>query len=342
MVHAKKSLPANHIDFRIYIHKLLRMVHPKLRITKIAIDELNSIVNYLGQILLGSAIKFVDSQKKGTVTSRDIQSACRIILPGQLAKHSVSEGTKAVTKFNYKKDEWGNKITKVRPTERAGLIFSLARTKKFFVQYKKRVSAGSVVYLSACLEYLTAEILELAGIRAMNSKKSTINLRHITLAVHNDEEFVILFREQKIRITGGGVTPNIHGFLLPKKPYINAEGKKVYPKGYWKKKSKGNKNSVRRTRAGKVALRDIKKMQKAYECTMIRKLPFERLVREIAQDYKSDLRFSSEAIMAIQLESENYLVGLLEDANLNAIHAKRARVKPKDIQLARRIRGERS
>ena len=73
---------------------------------------------------------------------------------------------------------------------------------------------------------------------------------------------------------------------------------------------------------------------------LIRKLPFQRLVREIAQDFKTDLLFQSSAVMTLQEASEAYLVGLLEHTNLCAIHAKRVTIMPKDIQLAHRIRGE--
>ena len=75
---------------------------------------------------------------------------------------------------------------------------------------------------------------------------------------------------------------------------------------------------------------------------LIRRLPFQRLVREIAQDLKGRLNFASGAILALQESAEAYLVGLFEDTNLCAIHAKRITIMPKDIQLARRIRGERS
>jgi histone H3 len=64
-------------------------------------------------------------------------------------------------------------------------------------------------------------------------------------------------------------------------------------------------------------------------------------VREIAQDYKSDIRFQSTAMLALQEASEAFLVGLFEDTNLCAIHAKRVTIMPKDVQLARRIRGDR-
>ena len=64
-------------------------------------------------------------------------------------------------------------------------------------------------------------------------------------------------------------------------------------------------------------------------------------MREVAQDYKADLRFQSSAVMAMQEASEAYLVGVFEDTNLCAIHARRVTIMPKDMQLARRIRGER-
>lgn len=97
----------------------------------------------------------------------------------------------------------------------------------------------------------------------------------------------------------------------------------------------------RRWRPGTIAIREIRKYQKSTEL-LIRKIPFQRLVREIAQDFKTDLRFQTSAILALQEASEAYLVGLFEDSNLCAIHARRVTVMPKDMQLARRIRGERA
>jgi len=97
----------------------------------------------------------------------------------------------------------------------------------------------------------------------------------------------------------------------------------------------------RTTKPGTVALREIRKYQKTTNL-LLRKLPFQRLVREIAQEYKSELRFQSHAVLAIQEAAEAYLTGVMEDANLCAIHARRVTIFPKDIQLARRIRGERS
>ena len=107
----------------------------------------------------------------------------------------------------------------------------------------------------------------------------------------------------------------------------------------------GLKKKPRRYRPGTLALREIRKYQKSTDL-LIRKIPFQRLVREITQDYKThdggQFRFQSAAILALQEASEAYLVSLFEDTNLCALHAKRVTIMPKDMQLARRIRGERA
>ena len=101
----------------------------------------------------------------------------------------------------------------------------------------------------------------------------------------------------------------------------------------------GRQVKPHRYRAGTAALKDIRHFQKT-TALLIRKLPFQRLVREIAQDYKTDLRFQSAVILCLQEAMEAYLVRLFDDANLCAIHARRVTIMPKDIMLARRIRGE--
>ncbi|KAL9646429.1 hypothetical protein ABK040_006427 [Willaertia magna] len=106
-----------------------------------------------------------------------------------------------------------------------------------------------------------------------------------------------------------------------------------------KQPTTGGLKKPHRYKPGTVALREIRRYQKSTEL-LIRKLPFQRLVREIAQDYKTDCRFQASAIDALQEASEAYLVGLFEDTNLCAIHAKRVTIMPKDMQLAKRIRGD--
>ncbi len=102
--------------------------------------------------------------------------------------------------------------------------------------------------------------------------------------------------------------------------------------------SMGGLKKPHRFRPGTVALREIKRYQKSTEL-LIKRLPFQRLVKEIAQNYKSDLRFQASAVIALQEAAESYMVSLFQDTNLCAIHAKRVTIMPKDMQLARRIRG---
>ena len=97
----------------------------------------------------------------------------------------------------------------------------------------------------------------------------------------------------------------------------------------------GRQVKPHRYRAGTVALQDIRHFQKTSALFIRKVLPFQRLVREIAQDFKTDLRFQSAAILCLQEAAEAYLVRLFDDANLCAIHAKRVTILPKDIQLAR-------
>jgi histone H2A len=109
---------------------------------------------------------------------------------------------------------------------KAGLQFPVGRIGRYLRngKYATRMGAGAPVYLAAVLEYLTAEILELAGNAARDNKKSRIVPRHITLAVKNDEELNKLLGG--VTIASGGVLPNIHAVLLPKKSATMAGNKK--------------------------------------------------------------------------------------------------------------------
>ena len=99
---------------------------------------------------------------------------------------------------------------------RAGLQFPVARVGRYLKKcnYTQRLGSGAPVYMAAVLEYLAAEILELAGNAARDNKKTRINPRHVQLAVRNDEELNKLLGD--VTIAGGGVLPNIHAVLLPK------------------------------------------------------------------------------------------------------------------------------
>ena len=122
---------------------------------------------------------------------------------------------------------------------------------------------------------------------------------------------------------------NSTGGKAPRRQLATKAARKSLPKKC------GGVKKPHRYRPGTVALREIRRYQKSTEL-LLRRLPFQRLIRELAQDFKTDLRFQGSAILANQEASEALVVGLYEDTNLCAIHAKRVTVMPKDIQLARR------
>ncbi|XP_034460914.1 late histone H2A.2.2 [Hippoglossus hippoglossus] len=113
--------------------------------------------------------------------------------------------------------------TSVSRSSRAGITFPVGRIHRLLKKgrYAQRVANGAAVYLAAVLEYLCAEILELAGNASRDNKKHRIAPRHILLAVKNDEELNILLAG--VTISEGGVIPNIQATLLPKKTKISKD-----------------------------------------------------------------------------------------------------------------------
>merc|ERR1712072_1301917 len=95
----KRRKKAKTESYKIYIYKVLKQVHPETGISSKAMSIMNSFINDIFEKIASEAARLARCNKKPTITSREIQTAVRLILPGELAKHAVSEGTKAVTKY---------------------------------------------------------------------------------------------------------------------------------------------------------------------------------------------------------------------------------------------------
>merc|ERR1712159_645617 len=96
----KKKKKSKGVNFNTYIFRTLKQVHPKIGLSKKSMSIMNSLVMDAFEKIAGEAARLMKVTKKQTMTSREIQSALRLVFPGELAKHAVSEGTKAVTKFS--------------------------------------------------------------------------------------------------------------------------------------------------------------------------------------------------------------------------------------------------
>lgn len=229
------------LRFSAYIFRVLKQVHPDTGITKNAMTAIQGIENeWLSKIVQLAIRLHKDTQKKETLSSREIQTAVRLLFPTEFAKHAVSEGTKAVTKYTgsaYLSSSYigtrssnkenkdpkpkmsggrgkGKKTTKSR-SERAGLEFPVGRISSYMKKAfnVKRLGAGAPVYLAGVLEYIAAEILELAGNAAKDNKVQRITPRHLVLAIRMDEELNTIVKGV---VAKGGVLPLIQPALIPK------------------------------------------------------------------------------------------------------------------------------
>ena len=225
------------VNFQEYILKVLKQIHPDLNLSKNVKSQINSFLNVLGEkiaekssFLSNSSMsvikrktkkesleKPVNKNKQHTIRIKDIQSASAIIfgLYNLLYTHAKSEGTKAVNKYLLTTS--GSKTEHISRTKRAKLLFSVSRVEKMLrMSHNGRVANLACVYLSAILEYITAEILELAGNNSKLLKRTTISSRSLMHIMQDDEEINNLTTKINWRVIGGGVIPHIHAKLLPK------------------------------------------------------------------------------------------------------------------------------
>ncbi|XP_073687582.1 uncharacterized protein [Garra rufa] len=203
-------------------------------------------------------------------------------------------------------------------SSRAGLQFPVGRVHRLLRKgnYAERVGAGAPVYLAAVLEYLTAEILELAGNAARDNKKTRIIPRHLQLAVRNDEELNKLMG--KVTIAQGGVLPNIQAVLLPKKTEKPAKGKiKLTLKMSGRGKTGGKARAKAKTRSSRAGLQ----------------FPVGRVHRLLRKgNYAERVGAGAPVYLAAVLE---YLTAeILELAGNAARDNKKTRIIPRHLQLA--------
>lgn len=246
----KKANKAGNFDR--YIKIVLGQVHPDVRISENAKSQVNYFLNLLalklieeakllttGNIYLGKSNK---SAQRKTISAREIQTAVRNILPTNLARYAISEGTKAVTK-KFSADGGSGNVSKM--SRKAGLSFPVARVENIIrANYKGNIGSSTATYLAAVLEYITAEILELGGNATRDNREKTLNSRYLMMGIKHDEELAKLAHTVDWDIVGGGVLPHIDAQVLSSIPAL----KKLHASKS-KKVSKKKTRSRRRTKS---------------------------------------------------------------------------------------------
>lgn len=194
------------------ISKTLAKVHPTLGINKQARETLNNVfIDFTKRIAhIANEIRIIAKIK--TISSREIQGACRMLLPGELAKHAVKKGTDSVTRYSaeydMKKSSGDGKVR--RKTELAGLIWTPPRVHRLLkreIGANARLGTTAAIYLAGVMEYLAGEILSMAGNACKDLKVVRITPRHIMLAIRGDEQFDYMFKANYV--IGGGVVPRL-------------------------------------------------------------------------------------------------------------------------------------
>eukprot|EP01084_Bolivina_argentea_P031574 58446_1 len=187
--------------FNMYIYKVLKSIDSSLGISKKAMDVINSFVFDFFHRICKEAKKLQRFCHKLSMSEKDINTSVQLILPNELAKHTISENTKAITK--YQSSHSGSR------SDRCGLIFPVGRIARYIKQYGygDRIGALTAVPLASTLQYLTSELLEAAGNIANDQNKKRIDPRHVLLALQNDDDFSQL--TDMVCIPDAGVKPDV-------------------------------------------------------------------------------------------------------------------------------------
>lgn len=217
----RKKKSKNTLSLASYIFAVLKQVapHPSdasgkaYGISKKAMTTMDQITEEVCDRIIKEAVILARFNKRLTIRATEIQAAVRLVYPDGMAKYAVSEGTKAVTRFNADQEKSEEKKKKSK-SQRSGLDFPVGRIRSYMkANTNKRVSTGAGIFLAAALEYLVAEIMEVSKKVAFDNKKRRITPRFLCLAVKNDKDFDILLNDTVI--ANGGVQPHIHTNLRP-------------------------------------------------------------------------------------------------------------------------------
>ena len=317
-------------SYSTYIGRLKGQFGAKVRLNCGVLQQMDRMAQVFARTLSSSAREVCISNKKKTVTDSEVQLAINLYFPENLANETVQEIEKAIKKsvraHNKKHD------APVRREVLAGLVFPVSLTEKFLREFdasKLNVGKNAPIALTAALEYVVRKVLDVSVTMSKENKKATVYPRHMFLAISNDEDLSVLIRNFNLEFMGVGVIPHIRPRLIADKAKKNTQAARRR-----KSRARDSNKKSHKFLPGTVALREIRKYQKSGEL-LLQKLPFDRMVREIARNLsEGDIHFGNGTLASIQYFIEQKVVGLLNTSVGLALHANREGVKDKDVQMA--------
>lgn len=293
---SKKLSTGDSVEFKTYLTRILKQEHPELKMSLAVKDQLNTVLNVIGEEIVRKAVDLVVDRNAQTISANDIKAAFSVLVDGEKLKDAGLRYLKTAINKYYE----GKKETTT--AARAGITLPPSRMKGFFKRYNFRLGGDSPIYVASLLEYILLELLELSGNAAIDNNARVVTIRHLYLAVELDDELTPMFTKFGLKLSGTGILPG--GFLF------KDDGTKLHKK--------------------------IQKMQQNSQCFNIAPTQFNRVVKEYGKTLVPNIKFDPNGLAALHLYVESYLIKLLYEANVITKHANRKGLEPKDIHVARR------
>jgi histone H3/H4 len=325
--------------FETYISKILKNT-PTEQSNGLASNskqQLNAALCIIAREIACTVNTLTEIAGKKTLFDKEVSNAIRIVLPEELAFGANEYGRKAHERFTSE----GSKNDGSSRQAKSGIIFPPSVAEKFLRNFDRSnvmVNSAAPIVFAAALEFIASEILSLACVRVNAERRVRITIHDLELGVRENSNMNALFMNLNLTFLGGGVVSFIHGSLLSKK------GRKKGVKGNRPSETPGPKKP-HRFRPGTVALREIKKFQKTYDCLTFARSPFEKCVRAALAERGLSFnpsepvaKISKDVFVVLQHFVEQYVVDILRDANFAAIHAGRRKLMPIDISFVSAIR----
>jgi histone H3/H4 len=334
-------------SFKVYIIRLLKVVHPGIRLTKSAVEAMDSILRVISDRIVDRALVLTANDDKKTISEREVHTAVRMVFPENFADDAVTFSSQALAKYEKSEaDRQGQPVEKAQTREsRCGLVFSVSAAEKYvrrFGQVGLHVSSNTPIVLASILEHFTSHLLRETGNVTKNAKKITISVRHLFLATTTDSVLPFV-NNLGIVFLEGGVQPQV---------IQNKQRKRIRrTKSEAKSEANDSEQKAHRWRPGTKTVMQIRRLQKSGDMLM-QHAPFNNLVREIVSRYEPEhtdsdqtnrespkTRLTADFCSTLQAFAEDRMIDLMRRANRLAIHADRETVYARDVELACELAG---